>query len=303
MPAERTYYEYLQSRGENPSRENLTAYLAAVPSEDWAAEFKSAVNESADFLLRRPVAALGNHGGGEVFVGVSDDRILVGTSLGKDEFYSRLSQAGPRGDWYMLDLSRLVSRTTPVPVGGGRTALVVEVRRGVVPALVMDTDRGPLWYERRGRTDHELTSYEAVEARRGFARGELLLQLYREFENAVRAIPDYPQQSGPVASRYFRLPRFTSCRGDGSVTSVLTEDDRNLLLVAAANATGPSGPGMLQAFLDKGERIDNDAIRQSPNTQLYHYLGNELRVARGQLRGEVTRFAEYLTTLGVPVET
>jgi hypothetical protein len=301
MPTQSTYYRFIQARGENPSRENLTEYLAAMPTEDWGAEFKSAVNETADFLLRRPVAALGNHAGGELFVGVTDTRALAGTAVGKDEFYRRLSQEGPRGDWYILDLSPLAIRTTPVIVAEGREVLVVEVRRGVVPALVMDKDRGPLWYERRGGSDHELTSYEAVEARRRFVRGELLLQLYREFENAVRAIPDFPQNVGPVAPRYFRLPRFASCREDGSITSVLTEDDRNFLLVSAVSATGPSGPGILQAFLDEGERIDIDSGRQSPNIQLYQYTGNELRAARGRLRDQVARFAEYLRALGVPV--
>jgi hypothetical protein len=301
MPTQSTYYGFIQARGEDPSRENLTEYLSAIPKEDWGAEFKSAVNETADFLLRRPVAALGNHAGGELFVGVTDARVLAGTPIGKDEFYRRLSQEGPVGDWYILDLSPLSFRTTPVTVGEGRKILVVEVRKAVVPALVMDKDRGPLWYERRGGSDHELTSYEAVEARRRFVRGELLLQLYREFENAVRAIPDFPPNSGPVAPRFFRLPRFVSCLQDGSITSVLNEDDRNFLLVSAVSATGPSGPGLLQAFLDEGERIDIDAGRQSPNTQLYYYVGNELRGARGCLRDQVVRFAEYLRTLGVPI--
>jgi hypothetical protein len=301
MPVQSSYYGFIQARGESPSQENLTEYLAAIPAEDWGAEFKSAVNASADFLLRRPVAALGNHAGGELFVGVTDARILAGTEIGKDEFYRRLSQEGPSGDWYILDLSPLAVRATPVTVEGGRQILIVEVRTAVVPALVIDKNRGPLWYERRGGSDHELTSYEAVEARRRFVRGELLLQLYREFENAVRAIPDYPPNSGPVAPRYFRLPRFASCRQDGSITSALTEDDRNLLLVSAVNPTGPSGPGLLQAFLDDGERIDIDAGRQTKHIGLYQYVGNELRVTRGRLRAQVAQFAEYLRALGVPV--
>lgn len=301
MPTQSTYYGFIQAKGENPSRENLTAYLAAIPTEDWGAEFKSAVHESADFLLRRPVAALGNHAGGELFVGVTDARFLTGTQIGKDEFYHRLSQEGPRGDWYILDLSQLVFRTTPVTLDEERGVLVVEVRTGVVPALVIDRDRGPLWYERRGGSDHELTSYEAVEARRGFARGELLLQLYREFENAVRAIPDFPLNSGPVAPRYFRLPRFATCRQDGSITSALTEDDRNFLFVGAVSSAGPSSPGLLQAFLDEGERIDLDAGRQSPNTQLYQYVGNELRASRARLRDQAGRFADYLRALGAKV--
>jgi hypothetical protein len=303
MPTQSTYYEFIQTRGENPSRENLTAYLAAIPTEDWGAEFKSAVNDTADFLLRRPVAAFGNHAGGELFIGVTDGRDLAGTSIGKEEFYHRLSQEGPRGDWYILDLSVLALRTTPVLLNGGRQILVVEVKRGVMPALVIDRERGPLWFERRGGSDHELTSYEAVEARRRFVRGELLLQLFREFENAVRAIPDFPPNLGPVAPRYFRLPRFASCRLDGSITSVLTEEDRNFLLVSAMSATGPSAPGILLAFLDEGERIDIDAGRQMAGIQPYQYVGNELRMARGRLHGEVVRFAEYLRPLGVPVSS
>ena len=300
MPAPSTYYEFLRARGDEPSKVNLEEYLLAIPTEDWGAEFKSATNAATDFLLRRPVAALGNHEGGELFVGVTDTRGLDGTGVRKDEVYRRLSQQGPRGDWYILDLAPIAFRTTEVPISEERRVLVVEVRKAVVPALVMDKERGPLWFERRGGSDHELTSYEAVEARRRFARGELLLQLYREYENAVRAIPDFPPNSGPVAQRYFQLPRFASCREDGTISTVLREEDRTLLLVAGANQQGGAAPGLLQRYLDAGVRIDVDAGRQSTGIVIYQYVGNELRVARDNFRRELGTFALHLQSLGVP---
>lgn len=303
MPELTTYYGFLRARGDAPSPASLEEYLRAIPTEDWGAEFKSAMNESADFLLRRPVAALANHEGGEVFFGVTDSRRLDGTPIRKDEFYRRLSQEGPRGDWYALDLSPLAYRTTEVAISEELGVLVVEVQKAVVPALVVDKDRGPLWFERRGRSDHELTSYEAVEARRRFARGELLLQLYREYENTVRAIPDFPPSPGPVASRYFQLPRFASCREDGTISTVLTEEDRTLLLVGGANQQAGAPPGILQRFLDAGVRIDVDAGRQTAAVVTYQYVGNELREARRIFRGELGSFAQHLRTLGIPAST
>lgn len=302
MPTQDTYYGFIQSRGESPSQENLTEYLTAIPKEDWGAEFKSAVDRAADFLLRRPVAALSNRDGGELFVGVMDSRELVGTPIEKDEFYRRLSQEGSRGDWYMLDLAPLVSRTTPVDLANGQKVLVAEVRKSVIPALVVDKVRGPLWFERRGGSDHELTSYEAVEARRRFERGELLVELYTEFENAVRGIPDHPQDNEAVAPRYFHLPRFDSCRRDGSITSVLTDKDRDTLLVSPVNPTAPSVPGLLQRFLDTGKRIDSDAERRQDFASRYQYVGQSLGEARRQFQQEQRTFADYLRSLGIAIQ-
>ena len=285
---------------------NLEEYLRTIPTEDWQAEFKSAVNDAADFQLRKAVASLANREGGELFVGVADsDRHLVGTPLDKDTLYRRLSQAGPRGDWYILDLSPLVERTTEVPLSTGQTrVLVCEIRKAVLPGLVVDKDRGPLWFERRGRSDHELTSYEAVEARRRFLRGKCLLELFTELRTAVGSIPDFVQGDPLTAgARYFRLPRFAALLSDGSVYSILEEADRDLLLATPPATAGYSAPGILQRFLDAGARLDETAARYGPEYNLYNAVSNDLRSARHTQEASVGQFQSHLRSLGMLAAT
>jgi hypothetical protein len=297
-----TYVSFLRERLEEASPTNLEDYLRAISSEDWQAEFKSAVNDAADFQLRKAVASLANREGGELFIGVTDsDRRLVGTPLDKDTLYRRLTQEGSRGDWYVLDLSPLVDRTTEVGLSTGpQRILVCEIRKAVLPGLVVDKDRGPLWFERRGRSDHELTSYEAVEARRRFLRGKYLLELFTELQTAVGSIPDFVQ-GDPLAAgaRHFRLPRFAALLSDGSIYSILEERDRALLLATPAAKGGYSAPGILQRFLDAGVSLDETAARYGPEYNLYNAVSNDLRSARHTQEASVGQFRDHLRSLGM----
>lgn len=301
MAAPGTFRAFLLARGEEPSPANLGPYLAALSSEDWGAEFKTAALDG-DYQLRKAVASLANHEGGELFLGVDDSRTVVGTQMTIDTFYAKLRQPGATDDWFLLDLALLVVETKAVPLPNPTMrVLVAEIRKAVVPGLVVD-DKGVLiWYERRGRSDHALTAVEWIQAKRRFARGKLLLQLYREFEAAVRTIPQF-NHGEPVGEAHFSLPRFAAARADGSLYTDLSMEDRSYLLAhSSTDQTGFSPPGLLPRYVAEGVRLDAmiARFRQQGRNDWEAGPGSEIRVARENWKNEVGRFADYLRPLGV----
>src|SRR2546427_9018851 len=119
----------------------LIEYLASV-GEWWNSEFKAATTE-IDYGLRKTVCALANTDGGEVFLGVRDDKSLTGTDVdgNRIEQILRQGQASP-GDWYVVDLNEPVSRTFPIPLANrsGKRVHVLEVKPRGVPAFVLGRD-------------------------------------------------------------------------------------------------------------------------------------------------------------------
>ncbi|MDG6950061.1 MAG: putative DNA binding domain-containing protein [Nitrososphaerota archaeon] len=295
------YGDYLVASKQGPGPSSLAAYLANITGEDWGAEFKRAALDG-DYQLRKAVASLGNHGGGELFVGVEDDKRITGTALTVDTFYSRLCQRGPTADWYTLDLSTLVESTREIGLSDpSRRVLVALVRVSLLPGLVVNATGELVWYERRGRSDHTLLPQEWVESIRRFERGKLLLELYREFAAAVSTIPQFTYGQ-PVAATHFSLPRYDTARRDGSIFTVLTAADQDYLHTSIrTDEAGFAAPGLLARYLLDGTRLDRQIAdyKQSGLKQWDSGPSQELRVAAEVWKKEVTRFRTYLEGLGV----
>jgi len=312
--------EYVRTNTLKIDESSLRQYLDTVVKEDTNAEFKSATQDS-DFQVRKAVASIGNRFGGEVFVGIPDldfggtgpSPRLEGTDLTEDILLDRLRQRIPPGPWFSVDASLLVLQTRSVPISNSRRGVIVaEIRRGVLPTLVLDEkgkygDPGKLvWFRRHGRSDRNLTAYEGVEARRDYARGELLLELYREFEIVTRSIPMAPPWGVPVAKAYFTLPRYEGARRDGSFYSDLTSEDLDVLL---ARPTGDPNsqwsPGILPRLIGTGERLDRRveafqvAYAEGKNVDWEVVVGNDVRSAAGQARTDCEQFASHLVGLGL----
>lgn len=314
------YVEYVRTNGLKIDESSLRSYLDSVVKEDTNAEFKSATLDS-DFQVRKAIAAIGNRFGGEVFVGVPDLDFgsavsapkIDGTELTEDLLHDRLRQRIPSGPWFSCDVSLLVAQTRSVPIpNSSKRVIVVEVRRGLLPTLVLDEkgkygDPGKLvWFRRHGRSDRNLSAYEGVEARREYARGELLLELYREFEIVTRSIPLNPPWGAPVAGAYFRLPRYEGAREDGTFYSNLAPEDLDVLL---ARPTGDPNsqwtPGILPRLIGTGERLDRSveafqsAYAQGKNPNWEVVVGNDVRVAASQARTDCDQLTNHLVTLGL----
>src|SRR5437899_10562050 len=124
-----TYWQWLAGR--KASEGELTNYLGSS-GEWWNSEVKAA-SESVDYSLRKAVCALANVGGGEIFVGVRNDRSIVGTTMTEQGLDQILKQASaPSGEWYLTDLSQTVQQLIPVPIGSlpsGRFVYVLGIVR------------------------------------------------------------------------------------------------------------------------------------------------------------------------------
>ncbi|MGI0054825.1 MAG: AlbA family DNA-binding domain-containing protein [Thermoplasmata archaeon] len=308
-----TYLEFVRLSGLKFDESSLQQYLGTVVKEDTNAEFKSASRDS-DFQVRKAVASIGNRLGGEVFVGVTEpDLKLEGTSLTEDALLDRLRQRLAPGPWFSVDASMLVTQTRSVPLADpAKRVIIADVRRGLLPTLVVDEagtfgDPGNLiWFRRHGRTDRKLTAYEGVEARRDYARGELLMELYREFETVTRSIPWNPPRGAPVARAYFSLPRYDGSRRDGSFYQSLAPEDLDILL---ARRTGDPNsqwsPGILPRLIATGERLDrrvesfqsDDKLGKNPDWEVV--VGNDVRIAASQARIDCEQVANHLVALGL----
>jgi hypothetical protein len=315
-----TYLEFVRTNGLKIEEQSLRQYLDTVVKEDANAEFKAATQDSA-FQVRKAVASIGNRFGGEVFVGIPDLSFggsgaapkFEGTDLTEDVLLDRLRQRVPPGPWFSVDASMLVVQTRSVQLADPtKKVIIVEVRRGLLPTLVVDEkgtfgDPGSLiWFRRHGRSDRKLTAHEGVEARREYARGGLLLELYREYEIVTRSIPLNPPWGAPVAKAYFSLPRYEGARGDGSFYSDLAPADLDVLL---ARPTGDSNsqwsPGILPRLIGTGERLDRrvesfqTATTGGKNPDWEVVVGNDVRGAAGQARTDCEQFANHLIGLGL----
>jgi len=308
-----TYLQFVRSKSLTFDESSLRQYLDTVLKEDSNAEFKSASLDS-DFQVRKAVASIGNRLGGEVFVGVTEPEFkMEGTTLTEDVLLSRLRQKVIPGPWFSVDVSLLVAQTRSVPLrNSAKRVIVCKVRRGLLPTLVVDEsgahgDPGKLlWFRRHGRSDRRLTAYEGVEARREYARGKLLLELYREFEIVTRSIPLSPPQGAPVTRAYFSLPRYEGSRQDGSFYSDLTPDDLDVLLARpTGDSTSTWSPGILPRLIASGERLDRsvvsfqEASKLGKNPDWEVAVGNDVRVAAGQARTDCDQFENHLVALGL----
>jgi hypothetical protein len=307
MMPRRTYREWLRTNSREANPETLTDYLGEIRDEDWNAEFKRAEND-IDYGVRRAVASLANHEGGELFIGVNDsDRALSGTRLRKVDLYSRLRQEGPREEWYTLDLAPLAVETTEVQLPDPeKRILVVEVRKSLLPGIVCD-DNGKLsWYERLGNSDHELEPVDWVRRLRERKRGKLLLELYREYDGRVRSIPTV-LNFVRIDPNLFHLPRYESARADGLVYTTLAEEDRRLLVDQAPPSPGSfSAPGILEKFLRDGAEIVFRAEREFEETgRLTEAVtGNDLRIhAMSLFPSDLSTFVSHVRRLGLLQET
>lgn len=241
MPTLPLFREWLVGRA--PTIPLLQEFLASLGEEWFRTEHKTATT-SIDAGLRRAVVALHNTSGGEVFLGVSDDRTVVGTAVTLDSIRQTLSQLRTLApnDACLTDLNLTVSHPTEVTVGGPRV-VVVEVLRTGKCALFLD-DAGTLQLSyRRGNQTVDADAGGTIDWYRTTRKEELLKTCSRELKALSARIrrwsvlPEFAEPSLPFLSR---------CMADGTLWSMLNEEE--LRSVVGGN-TGP-GQGVVRGFVD-----------------------------------------------------
>jgi hypothetical protein len=239
-----TFREWL--RGNKPTVPLLVNYLSALGHEWLRSEDKLATND-IDSGVRRAVVALHNTRGGQVFLGVNQDRQPEGTNVKVERLRQVLSQRDvpPPNDACLTDLNLAVALPLVVDDGGQRV-VVIETHRTGKAALFLDNEsRFQLLY-RRGDETLEADAGGTIHWYRQSRREEMLVGLYRElkaFTRRIRTWAPFPEIPDPV------LPYLASCMANGSLYAFLSEDDLISLIGGSKDANSGSGGGFVGTYL------------------------------------------------------
>ncbi|MDG6970493.1 MAG: ATP-binding protein [Nitrososphaerota archaeon] len=237
-----SYREFLNGR---PSAEKeLKAYLDLLGPEWHKKEFKLAAKDP-DYGVREAVTALANSDGGEVFLGVNDSRVVVGTSATEGSLTQTLRQnTARREEWCETCLTNVVRDVLAIPLDGERgRVLVLEVFPPGVPVFVQtDDDRdGLLYCYRDGGSTHRAGTFTAIRRYRETRAAQILRTLYSELSRAsqrIRRNASLPPLLDPP------LPYYARVLSDGSLYRYLPQDDLDFIM------GGPNGgAGYADAYL------------------------------------------------------
>lgn len=254
-------------QGRTPTEELLVGYLRAIGSEWWKSELK-ACQEQVGHGVRKTVGAMANGFGGELFVGVKDDRTPCGTTATRQQLEQELAQASAQpGPWYVVNLLQPVASVTEVPLAGSTMmprAFVLEVVQLSMPALVKDDDASLALYLRSGGSTIRADGYRAMEWSRTTSRARLLLGIFREFEIMVHQIRIAVNYDLRVTSGISpRLPFFVRSLEDGRFYDLLSEGDVKQLLGRRTTSQSGDSQGFLSRFLELEDRFWRVRERQS----------------------------------------
>jgi hypothetical protein len=167
--------------GSAPTEEQLAAYLVANP--EWVRlEFKES-KQVPTHGLRISVAALASTSGGDLFLGVKDDRTIEGCSFDPSALSGALEQAqAPSREDIRTNLVEVVGDPKQIPLANGNRVYWFEVPEygWIVAALNDDGTLG--LYDRPGANSKEVCGLAAVEF---FSRPNRARLLRRAYEEAV----------------------------------------------------------------------------------------------------------------------
>jgi hypothetical protein len=184
--------------GRHPDEALLREYLNG--HVEWVGlEFKTADREPT-FGLRKTVAAFANTDGGDVFLGVDNDRNPVGTRSDPAAISRVLNQeeAAPRNG-YVTNLVLLVRSPVPIPLENAPPVLWIDVAPSGVLAGALKSDGSLGLYLRPGAESPEATGFDAIDVFRRKTRARLLHDLYEQVERIVPSLSLVPQ--GPNVIR------------------------------------------------------------------------------------------------------
>jgi len=239
-----TFRDWLGKR--EPTAPVLQEYLASLGQEWLRTELKAAT-EDVDFGLRRAVAALHNTRGGNVFVGVRNDRTIAGTAVSVERLRQVLAQSriDPPNDACITDLTSAVNAFLVVQDGEVRVVVIEVIRTGKAALLIDENGAFQLCY-RRGDETLEADPGKVIDWFRATRREEILVTVYRELKALSRRIrrwnyfPDLPDPA---------LPYLASCMADGTLYRFLSDDDLLAIIGGTRDAQEGPAPGFVHTYL------------------------------------------------------
>ncbi len=295
-PGMTTFREWLAGRG--PTQEELSKYIGGQ-GEWWNPEFKATVDEG-DYVLRKAVCALSNARGGEVFLGVSDDRRLVGSRLTGQKIKQVLQQerAHP-GVWYVVDLTLPVSSIMPIPLEPTRGfAYVLEVTPVGLPVFLREESGELSLYLREGESSVKANSFRALEWSRNLTREQILRTCSLELKTLSRTVGE--MNVGLSADLGLTLPYLSSRLEDGTFYRYLTDEDA-IFILGRSKGGGYEG-GVVQDLFEARHRVQQVLSRDIVSAASYEEVRNILRNANEQLSHRAESFRNYLKRQNIAVD-
>jgi len=294
-----TFRTWLASRPAEASL--LTSYVQSIGAEWWTSEWKAS-EEQVGFGVRKTVAAMANGRGGELFVGVRNDRFIPGTTATlqqlEQELRQPLAQPGP---WYVSSLLRPTHYVTEVKLitpNQGRRAFVLEIQPLGLPSFVREDDGCLSLYLRSGGSSVRAGGFEAMEWSREASRERLLLGIFHEFETMVQQVRiAVGYEIRVTAGIQPRLPFLVRALQDGSFYELLPHDDIKALMGQRTTSRSGDTGGFLSRFLDLEDQVWRVRERQARNVPAYNVEAmtiQELSNAHQMLEDNVREFREWL---------
>ena|SRR2546426_1940360 len=286
--------------GRKATERRLIEYLASV-GEWWNSEFKAATTE-IDYGLRKSVCALANTHGGEVFLGVQDDKSLTGTDVDENRIEQILQQerASP-GDWYVVDLNEPVSQTLPITLSNrsGRRVHILEVRPRGIPVFVLENNNELSLFIRRGGSSVKANSFKALEWQRKVTREDLLRNCYLELKTLSRTVGG--TYLGLAANLGLTVPYLTNRLQDGTIYQLLTDEDLLFLLGRARGRSGYEG-GIYQDLFEARYEIAKEMNMGMARHEVDQSLEEILDRAGESLRNRAESLRNYLQRNGISAD-
>ncbi len=282
----------------------LREYLLRLAEWD-RQEFKACISDVGP-AFRRAVCSLANTNGGEVFVGVDNDRNVIGTALDSERLRQSLGEPTDQtADWYSTDPSSLVRQITRVPLAdedGARSALVVEVRRTTRPILTDVGGRLELLV-RRGDSSVRASGKETLEWYRTRTRERMLQLIYIEFAGVLGRLQSQSPDLVLGDSDFYPFTR--SRLQDGRLYELLSPEDL-ALVVGRGIPSGGMQLGCISPIIELKGAIHQLQFETAGRQvgAVWYRTPRALEVlakAGGDLESRVSALKSHLEAQGIPV--
>jgi len=298
-----SYPDWLSANHRANDRQALGDYvMEVIRAEGWLSEYKASAS-NVDYGVREAVCALANARGGEVFVGVTNQGVVDGTTVTREALNQTLRQQGASpGDWYETDLLRLCE-ILPVPFPGApRWAYAIQVRGPDRPTFIFEN--GQYIMAKRSGSDSIRTvdSREAMAWFREWRRGDILRKSYAELALYLGQLSLHRQLPDGLPDR---LPFISKASEDGTLLTFLTADDLSKLLGSGIPGDGRS-PGVVDLYYGVVSWAKDELARRPPANRFLAL--RDLGVATagyGNLDKDIldrlAEFAQYVRSQGFVV--
>ena len=293
--------DYRESIGAGPpTEENLRFYLDSLQPQEWnKAEYKS-YTDTVGVNLSREVAAMANGGGGEIFIGVRDDRAIEGSNVTEVDIRNALRQPdAPRDALFTSDISEVINDLIIVPLErreGSLRAYVLKVVPNGKLVIAKDKYNNYEIFRRRGDSTERAFGWEVIRMIIDTNRERMLKSIYSELKTLHQRMShgQYWQYLGLGLD----FPYLQSVLEDGSIYRYLSERDIEVVLGKSSDGRGWEG-GYYTELVEIRARMQfqfnqrvlgwNDDVREM------------ISGARERTGKQVEYFRQYLVDNGIDV--